>query len=235
MSEKPIGGKSYGSIPHLSNSRVGEKDYHCHEGQERIATVKARDKNDSVIVQEKMDGSNVGIARVNGQLFPMTRAGYIAISSPFEQHHLFYKWVYDNLSRFDFIKEGERVCGEWLLQAHGTIYHNLSDPLYVFDLFRDNQRVDKVEYITRLADCGLWFAPIIHHGDPIATQEAMRYLGNDGCAKAEGGPEGLVYRVYRNNKFDYLCKYVRMDKIDGKYLPEISGKEPVWNEIVNRH
>jgi hypothetical protein len=229
MSDKPIGGKSYGSIPHLSNSRVGEKDYHCHEGQERIATIKARDKNDSIIVQEKMDGSNVGVANVDGKIIALTRAGYVANTSPFLQHKLFYKWVNENQKRFNFLGKGERICGEWLAQAHGTIYHNLKEPLYLFDLFRDNKRVDKVEYITRLADCGLWFAPIIHHGDPITTENAMRYLGTDGCAKAEGGPEGLVYRIYRNCKFDYLCKYVRVDKVDGKYLPEISGKEPIWN------
>jgi len=229
MDSKPIGGKSYGSIPHLSNSRVGPQDYHCHEGQERIATIKARDKNDSVIVQEKLDGSNVGIARVKGLLYPLTRSGYIANTSPFEQHHLFYLWVNKNISRFDFIKDGERICGEWMAQAHGTIYHNLKEPLYVFDLFRDNKRVDKVEYITRLSDCGLWFAPILWHGDPITTEKAMQMLGNFGFAKADGGPEGLVYRIYRNCKFDFMCKYVRVDKIDGKYLPEISGKEPIWN------
>ncbi len=26
-----------------------------------------------------------------------------------------------------------------------------------------------------------------------------------------------------------LAKYVRPDKVDGAYLPEQSGKEPVWN------
>jgi hypothetical protein len=28
---------------------------------------------------------------------------------------------------------------------------------------------------------------------------------------------------------DFLVKYVRPDKLDGIYLPELSGKEPVWN------
>jgi hypothetical protein len=28
---------------------------------------------------------------------------------------------------------------------------------------------------------------------------------------------------------DFLAKWVRPDKVDGMYLPEISGKEPVWN------
>ena len=43
---KPLGGKAYGSIPHLIGSRVGPGDHHCHEGQARIATEKVRDKHD---------------------------------------------------------------------------------------------------------------------------------------------------------------------------------------------
>jgi len=49
--KKPLGRKNYGSIPHLPNSRMGIGDHSCHEGQARIATIKARDKNDEVFVQ----------------------------------------------------------------------------------------------------------------------------------------------------------------------------------------
>jgi len=59
MNNKPLGRKSYGSIPHLPGSRLGPGDYHAHEGQARIATEKARDKHDKIYVQEKLDGSNV--------------------------------------------------------------------------------------------------------------------------------------------------------------------------------
>ena len=30
-------------------------------------------------------------------------------------------------------------------------------------------------------------------------------------------------------KFDFMCKWVRLDKVDGSYLPEVSGLYPVWN------
>lgn len=60
---KPIGRKNYGSIPHLHNSKLGEGDYYIGEGQERILTLKARDKHDNILVFEKYDGSNVGVAK----------------------------------------------------------------------------------------------------------------------------------------------------------------------------
>ena len=31
------------------------------------------------------------------------------------------------------------------------------------------------------------------------------------------------------DKHDFMAKYVRPDKIDGKYLPNVSGGEDVWN------
>ena len=36
--QKPLGIKNYGSIPHLSGSRLGERDYKANEGHEKIAT-----------------------------------------------------------------------------------------------------------------------------------------------------------------------------------------------------
>ncbi len=65
MDRKPLGQKSYGHIPHLPGSRIGPGDHKCEEKQMKIACEKIRNKHDRVIVQEKLDGSNVGIARVN--------------------------------------------------------------------------------------------------------------------------------------------------------------------------
>lgn len=44
--------------------------------------VQTRDRHDLVIVQEKLDGSNVGIARLNGEILALTRAGYLAPPCP---------------------------------------------------------------------------------------------------------------------------------------------------------
>jgi hypothetical protein len=37
---KPLERKNYGSIPHLSNSKLGEGDYYVEKGMERILTEK---------------------------------------------------------------------------------------------------------------------------------------------------------------------------------------------------
>ncbi|MFQ5444048.1 MAG: RNA ligase family protein, partial [Nitrospinales bacterium] len=115
--KKPLGIKNYGHIPHLPGSRMGPGDHSCHEGQARIATKKTRDRHDRVIVQEKLDGSNVGVAMIDGTLFSLTRAGYLANTSRFVQHHYFADWVYSNQARFlSVLQNNERLCGEWLMQ-----------------------------------------------------------------------------------------------------------------------
>src|SRR5438552_14984978 len=120
MQEKPLGGRAYGHIPHLPGSRMGPGDHHCHQGQAQICTTRARDRYDLIIVQEKLDGSCVSVARIEGTIVPLTRAGYRAETSLYKQHHLFAHWVYENADRFlSILAEGERLCGEWLAQAHG--------------------------------------------------------------------------------------------------------------------
>src|ERR1700681_524391 len=118
---KPLGRKNYGSIPHLPNSRIGPGDHHVHEGQAVICCEKTRDSRDVVIVTEKLDGSNVGIARIGDDIVALGRAGWTAQSSPYKQHQLFAAWVRWNESLFlEILHPGERFIGEWLAQAHST-------------------------------------------------------------------------------------------------------------------
>lgn len=247
--KKPLGHKAYGHIPHFPGSRIGPGDHKCSKGQYNIATKKTRDKYDTVIVQEKLDGSNVAVAKVDGNIIPLTRAGYRAETSPFEQHHHFASWVlnpkqYERFHRL--LIPGERVCGEWLLQAHGTRYNLPHEPLVIFDIITRHERLSYYEFMARVMEARIthqlnFTTPnTIWEGTSISIEKSMKLLGI-GLHGAIDKPEGVVYRIERyvqkdkhmkgNRKMivDYLAKYVRPDKKDGIYLPEISGKNPVYN------
>lgn len=219
------------------------KDHKCTDGQLRIATEKPRDRHDRIIVQEKLDGSNVGIARIEGVIVPLTRAGYVADTSPFEQHWRFGEWVYANQNRFlAVLQDGERLCGEWLMQAHGTRYDLHHEPFVVFDLMRGNQRSLYAELVERAA-IGDFTPPhllFLNEGASCSIKTAMDLLGHGGFHGAIDPVEGAVWRVERNTQLnrsqsqrtwavDYLAKYVRPDKVDGCYLPEQTGCEAIWN------
>jgi len=243
MIRKPLGHKNYGSIAHLPGSRLGNGDHKCHEGQEKIACRKARDKHDRVIVQEKLDGSNVGVARIDDILYPLTRAGYIANTSPYKMHHIFFNWVFENLDRFmAVLKNGDRLCGEWLLVAHGTIYDLPHEPFVPFDIMGKKHNRMPYDEFTQRIEIGSFIKPhLISDGHPLSIDDAMRKLNIYGFHGATEPAEGAVWRIERNvlndkskgNSHgrhyivDFLVKYVRPDKEAGKY---VDGED-----IYNKH
>jgi hypothetical protein len=240
-SNKPLGHRSYGSIPHLPGSRLGPGDYHIHEGQAKIATEKVRDKHDRVIVQEKLDGSNVAVAKINGEILAITRAGYLANTSKYQQHLLFDAWVNTNRTRFNsLLTEGERICGEWLAQAHGTIYNLPHEPFVAFDIIKDKNRIifDQLTERTRPFDLIL---PCILGFGPMSIETALDKLGYGqsifhNMHGSVDSIEGAIWRVERNGKVDFLAKFVHHGKEDGKYLPEKNGTGmPIFNTWPKRH
>jgi len=231
IDRKPLGIKSYGSISLLPNSRVTPADKHCHEGQARIATEKPRDRHDEVIVQEKVDGSNVGVALLNGCIIAITRAGYLAKTSPFEQHRHWANWVESYKDRFLVVlkENGERICGEWLMQAHGTRYALRHEPFVAFDIMKEHYRLPYDDFVQRIQKGSFTIPYLIHRGNPISVQSALDRVGINGYHGAIDEIEGIVFRVQRRGELDFLVKYLKPYKKDGIYLPEQSGKEPIWN------
>ena len=219
MNKKPIGRKNYGSIGHLPSSRMGPADHSITEGQARIATLKPRDKHDVVIVQEKLDGSNVGVAMLGDDIFALTRSGYEAHTSPYVQHHRFSEFVKDNEERFrSVLTDGCRLCGEWLTDAHGTTYDLPHEPFVAFDLICGKNKRTTYLQMKEIVG-GVFTMPYeISVGLPVSVDEALAKLGKFGKHGATEQIEGAVWRVERKGIVDYLCKYVRPDKVDGKYL-----------------
>lgn len=225
---KPLGRKAYGSIGHLPNSRLGSGDHSVPEGKARICTIRKRDKHDQIIVQEKLDGSCCAVAKVDGEIVALGRAGWRANTSPHIQHHFFHDWVDERASVFEaLLADGERIVGEWLAQAHGTRYALPHDPFVAFDLMRESTRLQFDEFRDRIGD-ELPTPALLSAGDPIAVDEAMTRLDSQHHGALDP-IEGVMYRVERRGKVDFLAKFVRPGKVDGAYLPEMSGDDPVWN------
>lgn len=234
MPIKPLGIKSYGSIPHLPGSRLGPGDHHCEQGQSNICLVKTRDKHDVVIVQEKLDGSNVGVGLKDGIVVPLIRSGYAAAQSYYKQHHWFHDWVMERQDIFQSIlKEGERICGEWLAQAHGTLYKPCDFPFYAFDMFTaDNKRFSFDMFMDRLNGI-LPIPQLLHKGSSLPLEEALKLLGEHGHHGAVEPVEGVVYRVENRGKVDFLAKFVHHWKEDGKYL-NLHPEQEIYNWVPER-
>lgn len=226
--KRPLGQKSYKSIPHLPGSRQGRDDKGIPPGQALILTEKTRDEKDHIVIQQKLDGSNVSVAKIDGSIVPLVRSGHRAESSGFEQHHHFAKWVHRNYKLFDFLEEKERLCGEWLGQAVGTIYRLPHMPFVAFDIMRNGyKRVLYEELSGRVGD-RIPLPQLISNGPPMSVKDVLARLD----PKAHGATEeieGAVWRCERDGQVEFLAKFVRHEKIDGKYFPEVSGKPSIWH------
>ncbi|UQN10668.1 RNA ligase family protein [Deinococcus sp. QL22] len=215
MTERPLGMKTYGRIPHLPGSHLTPADRTISEREARRATRDAL-PGDQVWVHEKLDGSNLAVARIGDQVLALTRAGYRAESSRRPQAQLFAAWVEHHAERFlGLLQPGERVIGEWLLFAHGTQYQLAHEPFVAFDLMQGKDRVPWAQLTGRLGSSLV--TPQLHAaqaGDPSAL---FQTIGTGGHGAVER-PEGLVYRVERGGQVDFLAKWVRPDYQTGLYF-----------------
>lgn len=229
--QKPLGHRAYGSIPHLPGSRRGPADKGLSEHQAKLLTEKTRDCHDLVTVQEKLDGSNVAVANIGGIITPLIRAGYEAISSKWEQHRHFANWVFAQQSRFlELLKDGERVSGEWLMEAHGTRYSLPHEPFVAFDILTGNARAMAADVASRCAAVEIVTPRVIHVGGALSIEDMLAMLEPSGHGALEE-VEGAVWRMERKGVVEFLGKYVRPEKVDGKYLNGVGGvkREPIYN------
>jgi len=229
--ERVNGIKGYGSIPHLPGSRRGPADRGLSDGQAAILTERARDRHDVIIVQEKLDGSNVGVVMLDdGSIVAINRPGFPAASSPFAQHHAWAEWVDRNADRFRAIlSPGERAAGEWLIQAHGTRYALAHEPFVLFDVLRGHKRAPYLTVTTRARIGGFTLPKLLHTGGPCSIADALAALGEFGHHGAQDPAEGCMWRVEHRGEPDFLGKYVIPGKVDGRYLESVTGGAAVPN------
>lgn len=235
--EKPLGRKAYGTIGHLYGSNLGKGDRRIPMGQDAICQVKRR-PGDTIVIMEKLDGTNCAVAKVDGEIIPLIRAGYRAIDSPYVVHHMFHWWVKEQEAKGAFrrLPEGWRICGEWMPMAHGTLYAWQGSLFVCFDVFNEkNQRLlwerkdDGLDAKTVIEAC--WQRPaqtIPCQGRPMEAWDAYQSLLPCGFYNAIDPPEGLVYRVEREGKVDFLAKWVHGDFVPGKYLESVTEGHSIW-------
>lgn len=231
--ERPLGTRAYGSIPHLPGSRTGPADRHVPAGQARICTERVRDRRDTVIVQEKLDGSCVAVARIGEDIVALGREGALAAESRNPSRRLWARFVAAQRGRFArALEPGERLVGEWLALAHGTRYDLPHEPFVCFDLMRGAKRAPLAVVQARAERVALPLPGLVHRGGAVGVSAALAALGT-GFHGALDPVEGAIWRVERRRgseiEVDIVAKYVRLDKVDGCLLPENSGQPAIWN------
>ena len=228
--ELPLGRRAYFKIPHLPGSRTGKSDRHAPATLSRRCLVEAA-PGDTVLVQEKLDGSCVAVARLGGEILALGREGRLASRSRNPGRQLFARWVDSHREALrPLLEDGEWMVGEWLALAHGTRYALAHEPFVPFDLFDGAGAALTLDGLEdRLGKNGLLRSPqLLHRGGAIGIAEVLRRL-KAGSGHGADSVEGAVWRVEHARQVLARAKYVRLDKVDGHLLPENSGQDAVWN------
>jgi hypothetical protein len=223
-------------IPHLPGSRVLPHEQYATDAQTRIACETPRDKHDYVWVQEKLDGAPRVVAKHGGVITPLLPDGSHAAASPYIRDDWFARWVGRNHDRFDqLLTEGEWAVGEWLVQAHSTVYHLTHDPFVVFDLMGRHHRTLTETVRARCHAHDLPPPRIVYSGPPVPAAVIDLYLDPGGHGNQDP-VEGAVWRIERWHprqapRVDFLVQWIRPDKPVGNYLPQIrpGTQHATWN------
>jgi hypothetical protein len=215
-SDEKLISNNFGTIGHLSGSKlIDEKDKLLNEEEQRKFTVCKRDKNDLVIITEKIDGMNAGVAKKNGYLYPVNKQGYDVRNMGSVNKELeilgveWAKWVDENYPLYDkLLVEGERLVFENCIVQHTLRYNFRNDPVFLLAKYNlDGKRIN-YQCLTELAKShGIQQPPLLNIGVALPAQLVINQYPK-GLIGVQGQIEGIVYNYEHNNEHIGCAKYV---------------------------
>lgn len=210
----------YPRTPHLFGSEGTDDDKRLDETESRLFLADA-----SLIVEEKIDGTNVGIHfSAAGELVLQCR-GHLITEGMHPQYDLFKQWA--AVKRFA-LEEGLEdrfiLFGEWVYARHSVHYRQLPHYFFEFDVY-DKDEEAFLSLDRRLAlieSLGIETVPVLHTG-PLGRDELHQLIGpsrfdsefeNPLTKKIDNLMEGLYLRTEGDDKVSGRAKFVRPEFVE---------------------
>ena len=154
--------KKFPRTPHLFGSKGTDDDKHLNQADSQRFL-----DDESLIVEEKVDGTNVGIHfTANGQLVLQCR-GHLITEGMHPQYDLFKQWAAVQRPMLEErLGDQYLLFGEWVYAKHSIHYRALSHYFLEFDIF-DKQAGEFLSLERRLAimdGSSLQTVPVVHTG-----------------------------------------------------------------------
>lgn len=184
-------------------------------------------ESDNVFVEEKVDGSSVGITVLDGQ--PVIRNRNHILNKSFAartpakmQFSSIWNYFYQHRHQFDHLMDSAgpvTVYGEWMWALHGLAYDKLPDYFIPYDLFDHEKRVFLATDYTRakLLEAGFATVPLLHHGR-VESYEQLEALANAPSPFTTLAPrEGIYLKITDGKQIIQRFKMVRQGFIQGEH------------------
>jgi len=219
-------GSSYGEFvkyprtPHLFGSRGTDDDKHLGEPESSrfLADV-------SLIVEEKLDGTNVGIHFTGEGAMVLQCRGHLITEGMHPQYDLFKQWgAVKRPVLEDRLSDRFILFGEWLYARHSVHYRGLPHYFLEFDIYDKDAGafLDLESRLILLEGTGIQTVPVIHRG-PATLEQVKEMIGPSAfdsefvhpvTGQADNLMEGLYLRTEAKGFVTGRAKLVRPEFIE---------------------
>jgi hypothetical protein len=210
----------YPRTPHLFGSKGTDDDKHLSEAESRRFIA-----DESLIVEEKIDGTNVGIHFTSDGTMVLQCRGHLITQGMHPQYDLFKQWtavkrcVIENRLEDRFI-----LFGEWLYARHSVHYRQLPHYFFEFDIYdKELQTFLSLEQrLTVIDGTGIETVPVLHQGaageevisDLIGPSRFDSEFENPITKRIDNLMEGLYLRIEEAGFVTGRAKLVRPEFVE---------------------
>lgn len=210
----------YPRTPHLFGSRGTDDDKHL-SARESAAFV----ADTSLVVEEKLDGTNVGIHfTATGRMVLQCR-GHEITTGMHPQYDPFKQWTTGKRPALEAILEDRFILfGEWLYARHSVHYRGLPHYFFEFDIYDKGAGgfLDLEARLLKLDGAGVQTVPVFHRG--ATTEAELRALigrsqfdstfENPLTGRTDDVMEGLYLRTEAGGMVSGRAKLVRPEFVE---------------------
>ncbi len=210
----------YPRTPHLFGSRGTDDDKHLDDAES------ARFLADgSLIVEEKLDGTNVGVHFSADGAMALQCRGHLITEGMHPQYDLLKQWAAVKRPTLEAMLEDRLILfGEWVYARHSVSYRRLPHYFFEFDIYdrRAGAFLDLERRLEILVGTGLQTVPVVHRGT-LDRDRLSALIGpsrfdaefeNPLTGRTDGLMEGLYLRTEADGVVTGRAKFVRPEFVE---------------------
>ena len=206
--------------PHLFGSKGTDDDKHLGEAESQRFV-----SDESLIVEEKIDGTNVGMHFSDSGELVLQCRGHLVTEGMHPQYDLLKQWVAVKRDVLETTLEDRFILfGEWVYARHSIHYRKLTHYFFEFDIYDKQQEVflDLERRLALIEDTGAQTVPVVHRGKVsredleqlIGPSQFDAYFQNPTTKQVDNLMEGLYLRTEAGGVVTGRAKFVRPEFVE---------------------